>query len=67
MTGNPAAALPGVQQLRLFHGSSAAFPGEAIAAVLGLDNITAVPEPTAAWLLAPGLAVLLGLRRRAAA
>jgi hypothetical protein len=67
LTGNPAAALPGVQQLRLFHGSSAAFPGEAIAAVLGLDNITAVPEPKSAWLLVPGLAVLLGLRRRPAA
>lgn len=67
LTGNPAAALPDVQQLRLFHGSSASFPGEAVAAVLGVDNITAVPEPAAAWLLVPGVAVLLGLRRRAAA
>ncbi len=55
-----------VRQLRLFHGSSASFPGEAIAATLGLDNVTAVPEPAAAWLLLPGLAALIGWRRRPA-
>lgn len=67
LTGNAAAALAGVQELRLFHGSSATFPGEAIVAMLGVDNVTAVPEPAVAWLLLPGLAALYRLRRRAAA
>lgn len=67
LSGDAAAVLPGVQQLRLFHGTSATFPGEALAATLGVDNVTAVPEPAATWLLLPGLAVLIGLRRRAAA
>ena len=66
LTGSPAAVLGDVQQLRLFHGSSAAFPGEAIVATLGVDNVTAVPEPAAAWLLLPGLAALYSLRRRVA-
>lgn len=57
------AGLEAVTQLRLFHGSAAVFPGEAIAATLGLDNITAVPEPAAGWLWAGGLLAVAWRRR----
>lgn len=60
-TGQGAAALSAATQLRLFH-STTGFPGEAVAAVLAVDNITAVPEAGSASLLLSGLAVL-GLRR----
>lgn len=70
LTGAGAAALADVQQLRLFHSLTATFPGDAQAASLGLDNITAVasvvPEPQAAWLLLPGLLAIGALRRRRA-
>lgn len=56
--------LGGVTQLRLFHGTQAVFPGEDIAASLGLDNVTAVPEPPVAALLAASLALLARRRRR---
>lgn len=61
LTGQGAAALAAATQLRLFH-STAGFPGAAIAAVLAVDNVTAVPEAGSASLLLCGLAVL-GLRR----
>lgn len=61
--GAAADTLAGVTQLRLYHGSTAVFPGEDIAASLGVDNITAVPEPAAALLFAAG-ALALGLHRR---
>lgn len=62
LTGQAVATLADVQQLRLFHGSTATFPGERIVASLGVDNITAVPEPAAAWLWLAGLAAV-GARR----
>lgn len=64
--GDAAQALSGVSQLRLFHGTSALFPGGAIVAQLGVDNVTAVPEPGMAWMLAGGLAALALQRRRTA-
>lgn len=70
LTGSPQgtlAALADVQQLRLFHSSTAAFPGEAIAAALGVDNISAVPEAPAAWLMVPGLLAVGALRKRRSA
>jgi hypothetical protein len=60
-TGQAAAALAAATQLRLFH-SAAGFPGDATAALLAVDNITAVPEAGSAWLLLAGLA-MLSLRR----
>ena len=60
-TGQGALALAAATQLRLFH-STAGFPGDATAAVLAVDNVTAVPEAGSAWLLLAGLA-MLGLRR----
>ena len=64
--GSVAGALADVTMLRLFHSSTAGFPGEAIVAQLGIDNVFAVgsgggtvPEP-ASWLLAT--TALFGLR-----
>lgn len=64
LNGPAASVLADVREVRLFHGTAAAFPGGNIAARLGMDNVTAVPEPgtTALWLA--GLAGLLALRTR---
>lgn len=62
-----AEALSSVHTLRLFHGLSSDFPGESIVVTMGVDNITAVPEPASALLLAAGLAALAARRRHAAA
>ena len=59
LIGSPAATLAGVTRFRLYHGTSASYPGEMVAARLGVDNITAVPEPATGALLAGGLAALL--------
>ena len=61
LTGLPLLALTDVTQLRLFHSSTAVSPGDAIAAQLGVDNVTAVPEPATVGLLGAGLAALLAL------
>jgi MYXO-CTERM domain-containing protein len=60
-TGQAVPALAAATQLRLFH-STSGFPGDAIAAVLAVDNVSAVPEAGSAGLLLVGLAAL-GLRR----
>ena len=54
-----------VPELRLYHSTSAVGvrAADAVSATLGVDNITAVPEPAAAWLLLCGLAAG-ALRRR---
>ena len=67
LTGSALAALADVQQLRLFHSSTAVFPGEAIVAALGIDNISTVPEAPAAWLMVPGLLAVGALRKRRSA
>lgn len=56
--------LGGVSQIRLYHGVAASYPGGAIVAQLGVDNVVAVPEPGVAWMLAGGLAALALMRRR---
>lgn len=60
-------ALTNATIIRLYHSNALAFPGEPIAAQIGLDNIravgAAVPEPSPAWLLAVG-AIGLAYRRR---
>jgi PEP-CTERM motif len=62
LTGQAAAALADMRELRLYHSSTAVFPGEQLVASLGVDNVTAVPEPAAAWLLLAGLAALSARR-----
>lgn len=54
--GSVLAALNGATAVRIFNSTAAGFPGEPIVASLGVDNITAVPEPKAGLMLA----VLLG-------
>lgn len=67
---NPAAALQGVTELRLFHNADASFPPSPVTALLGIDNVAAaaaVPEPGTPGLWAAGAGVLLlaALRRHA--
>lgn len=62
--GTVDAALSGATELRIYHGTSASFPGGPIAAALGVDNIRAVPEAGTAPLVAVGLALVARVRRR---
>lgn len=52
--------LSNVSELRLFHSAGASFPGPNIAAEIGIDNVTAVPEPGTWATLGLGLVVLVG-------
>ncbi len=57
--GSATAALHNTTELRLYYGLAPGFPGEAVAAAsLGVDNITATPEPASAVLLGSGLLAL---------
>jgi len=60
--GSVTAALHHTTELRFYHSLATTFPGEAITASLGVDNITATPEPTSALLLGSGLAALYSLK-----
>jgi hypothetical protein len=64
LTGDPLTVLASVLDIRLFHGTTAIFPGAVIAGNLGVDNVRAVPEPAPAALLLAGLAAVAWLRRR---
>lgn len=63
LTGSPG-TLAAVSGLRLFHGSQAVFPGENVAAQLGIDNVAAVPEPASTAMFAAGLLALAWRKRR---
>lgn len=71
--GSAEGALANATVLRLYHGAADGFPGEAIAATLGVDDIraigTAVPEPATWALLIAGFgmagAAVRDRRRRA--
>lgn len=57
--GSVLTALTGATELRIFHNPDPGFPGPAVVAQLGVDNITAVPlPPTALLLLGSGLLTL---------
>ncbi len=66
LTNAGAAVLSDVLRYRLIHNPDATAVGPIVVASLGVDNISAVPEPGMVWLLAAGLAVLglAGWQRR---
>lgn len=59
------ALLSNTTAIRLFHSPTVAAVGPPIAAQIGVDNITATPEPATLLLVVPGLALLARRRRRA--
>ena len=59
-----AAALGNVLELRLLNSATPDWNGLPVSATLGVDNITAVPLPSALVLLASGVVALLAKRRR---
>lgn len=56
--------LSAVTQMTLIHAPVAVFPPSPVVGLLGVDNVTAVPEPGAALLLGAGLVVLMAALRR---
>ena len=66
LQGNVDTLLTNVTSLRIFHSPLAVFPGPPIIAQLGVDNITAVPEPCSEclWSLGLGLAGYLAWRKQ---
>lgn len=64
--GNVSAALGDVSIIRIFHNPDLQFPGPAIAAQVGVNNITAVyvPEPSTFALAALGILGMLALGAR---
>ncbi len=56
--------LSNVSELRLFHSAAASFPGPNIAAQIGIDNVTAVPEPGTWATLGFGLVMIGGVLSR---
>jgi hypothetical protein len=65
--GTAGGALGGATVLRLFHGVADGFPGEAEAALLGVDDIeavAAVPEPATWALMIAGFGAVGALARR---
>lgn len=61
--GTSANALSNTFRLRILHGSGLGFPPEPIAASLGVDNISAVPEPATIAALSLGALALIRRRR----
>lgn len=59
-----AATLGNVTELRLFHNDSPSFPPAAVLATLGIDNVSAVPEPGAPALWAAAALLAAVVRRR---
>ena len=63
LEGNATAALTNTTILRIFHSAGVGLPPDPVVAVLGVDNIAAVPEPSTMLLFGIGLAVVLASRR----
>lgn len=62
--GTAGGALRNADELRIYHRAEFGFPPDAIEAELGLDDITAVPEPSTLALLGGGLLALGAAARR---
>ncbi len=65
--GDVTSALTNTTFFRIYHSTSGDFPGEPIAASIGIDNIHAIPEPTTTALMLAGLGVVGAVARRRAA
>lgn len=63
VVGDVGQALADTVQLWILHNDTAAFPAAPIAATLGVDNIEALPEPTAPAALGAGFALIMCLDR----
>lgn len=63
--GDAASALAGVTELRILHSPSGGYQGTPSTAQIGVDNITALPEPGTGALLGLGVVALSARRRRA--
>jgi hypothetical protein len=62
LSGAAAAVLGDLTEFRLFHAVSDPYPPAVpIAATLGIDNVTAVPEVSSALMFGAGLATLAGM------
>ena len=57
------AALANVTQLRILSATAPAWRGERIAAILDVDNVKALPEPTGLSIVAVGILTLISRRR----
>lgn len=69
LQGSATAALSNASELRIFHNPAAAYPAPptgppAITVQLGIDNIRAVPEPSALALTSAGIVALVVLMRK---
>jgi hypothetical protein len=69
LTGDVNTLLSNVGELRIYDSPDPTYPGPAVIASLGVDNVTAggataIPEPSSWMLLASGLAGIPALRRK---
>ncbi|MBL8532868.1 MAG: hypothetical protein JNL33_03335 [Betaproteobacteria bacterium] len=62
--GSVTTALQTAAFIRLYNSFNPGFPGDTLVSSLGVDNITAVPEPAAVTLTAAGLLLLTALAGR---